>query len=665
MEVNMFRQENGILTGRYNGEIVRIEAWNQDALRIRTTVYPGFTSEDWALTEKTDGTKAKICISADGNEAEITNGRIKAHLNKQCVITFCKDEKVILQDYFRNYEGTKCGQSRCLRYNSREYVPYIGGDYRIIQKFDSDPTEKIFGMGQYQQSNTNLKGCILDLQQRNSQISIPFMISDKGYGFLWNNPAVGRVSFGTNITEFTAEAVKQLDYWITAADTPKQLLKNYTDATGRAPYYPEELTGLWQSKLRYRTQQEVLETARECVKHNVPVDVFVIDFFHWPYQGDWRFDEKYWPDPKAMVDELHKMGMKVCVSVWPSVDKRSENYADMAEKDLLIRTERGGRQTYDYQGDCVEIDATNPQTREYVYNIIKKNYLDLGIDMIWLDNAEPDLVKYDFDQFRYHIGTALSCSNIYPQFFSRIVREGRMKDGAENPVNLLRSAWAGSQKYGNVVWSGDVPSTFESLRDQLQCGINMGLSGIPWWTTDTGGFMTDDCSDPAFHQLLMRWFEFAVFTAALRMHGERGPLDIPQLDDRDFGGGYLHTGHANELWSYGEEVFKVLKKNLDLRLSLKDYICGLFDEAHENGSPLLRAMFYEFPEDEKCWNLYDQYMFGPEYLVAPILTADTFEREVYLPKGTWKDIRTGETYTGETTITAEAPIDSIPVFRKA
>lgn len=660
----MFWQKNGILTAKYNGETVRIEAWGKDALRIRTTVYPQFTDQDWALTEKTDGSKAKITISKDGKEAVIRNGRISAQLNKQCVITYYRDDEMILQEYFRNYEGTKTGQSRCMRYNSREYIPYIGGDYRIVQKFDGDPDEKIFGMGQYQQANTNLRGCILDLQQRNSQITVPFMISSKGYGLLWNNPAVGRVSFGNNITEFTAEAVKQLDYWITAADGPKQLLENYTAVTGRAPLYPEDMTGLWQCKLRYRTQQEVLETARACKEHGVPIDVIVIDFFHWPYQGDWRFDETYWPDPKAMTDELHEMGIKVCVSVWPSVDKKSENYADMWEKGLLIRTERGGAQTYDYQGDCTEIDATNPETREYVYKILKKNYLDLGFDMIWLDNAEPDLVKYDFDNFRYYLGPALSCSNIYPQYFSRMVREGRMKDGAENPLNLLRSCWAGSQKYGNVVWSGDVPSTFESLRDQLQCGINMGLAGIPWWTTDIGGFMTDDVNDPGFRQLLVRWFEFAVFTAVLRLHGERGPLDIPKLDDRDWGGGYLHTGHANELWSYGEGIFEILKKNLDLRLSLKDYICSLFDEAHENGSPLLRAMFYEFPEDEKCWELYDQYMFGPEYLVAPILTADTFEREVYLPAGEWEDIRTKKKYKGGKTITSEAPIDSIPVFRK-
>ncbi len=658
----MFIRKDQALIVKHAGETLRIEAWGKDSLRIRSTMYPSFSEHDWALTQTPQDSDS--VIERNENEAVIRNGRISAKVNPQGVMEIQKDGKMIFREYYRNYEGTLSKESRCLKYVNRDYRSYIGGDYRIMQKFDSDPQEMIFGMGQYQQANTNLKGCILDLEQRNSQVSVPFFISSKGYGFLWNNPAIGRASFGTNITEFTAEAVKQLDEWVTVSDTPKEILKNYVDVTGKAPEFPEDLLGLWQCKLRYRTQQEVLETAKACKEHDVPINVIVIDFFHWTYQGDWKFDPIYWPNPKAMVDELHSMGIKVCVSVWPSVDKKSENYADMMERGLLIRTERGGFQTYDYQGDCTEIDATNPETREYLYQKVKENYLDLGIDMIWLDNAEPDYVKYDFDQYRYWLGTALSCSNIWPQFYSRAIYDNMLKDDKKNPVNLIRSAWAGSQQYGNVVWSGDVPSTFESLRDQLQCGINMGLAGIPWWTTDIGGFMTDDVNDPKFQQLLIRWFEFATYTAILRMHGDRGPYDIPPLDDRDFGGGYLKTGHANELWSYGEENFRIMKKFLDIRLSMHDYIALLFNEAHENGSPILRAMFYEFPEDETCWKTYDQYMFGDKYLVAPILYEDTYERDVYLPVGSWLDTRTSEIIKGGKTIHTLVPLDEIAVYER-
>ena len=182
---------------------------------------------------------------------------------------------------------------------------------------------------------------------------MPFLVSSMGYGMLWNNPAVGRVTFGKNYTEWIARATKQMDYWITVADTPKQLLQQYTGVTGRAPMFPESLMGLWQCKLRYRTQDEVLTVARQYQKEGIKIDQIVIDFFHWTVQGDWKFDKTYWPDPKAMVDELHSMGIKVIVSVWPSVDRKSENFGPMMERGLLIRTERGAAQTYDYQGDCV------------------------------------------------------------------------------------------------------------------------------------------------------------------------------------------------------------------------------------------------------------------------------------------------------------------------
>lgn len=671
-----FQTENGVLIAQANGETLRIEPWGKDSLRVRATMLPEFSGKDWALTEVPEKTEAKAeqfavdHLEIDGSmgkrtSASITNGKIRAVVNFAGVITFYKEEQEILREYHRCYDGTISKESRCLKTVNREWKGVIGGsEYSLNLKFESNDEEKIFGMGQYQQKYMDLKGCTLELAQRNSQISVPFAVSSLGYGMLWNNPAVGQVTFGKNYTEWTARSTKDMDYWLTAADTPKEILENYTAVTGRAPKFPENRMGLWQCKLRYRTQEEVLEVARRYQKEGIKIDQIVIDFFHWTVQGDWKFDEKYWPDPKAMVDELHSMGIKVIVSVWPSVDRKSENFWPMLDRGLLIKTERGTLQTYDFQGDCVEIDVFNPETRKYVWEVCKKNYYDLGIDAFWLDNSEPDFGVYDFDHYRYIDGPALSCSNIYPQLYSRVFYDGMKAEGEENIVNLLRCAWAGSQKYGNVVWSGDVPSTFEAFYDQLQAGLNMGLAGIPWWTTDIGGFMTDDVNDPDFQQLLIRWYEFAVYSAVLRMHGDRGPHNIPPLDDRDFGGGYLYTGQSNELWSYGEENYRIMKKYYDIRISMHDYIKQLYDEASENGSPLIRTMFYEFPDDKKCWELQDQYMFGSEYLVAPIFHLSEFEREVYLPEGRWEDTRDGKVYEGGQTVLAAAPIDSIPVFKK-
>ncbi len=671
-----FEKEQGVLVFYHQGERGRIEAWGMNSLRVRTSMRRTFSGNDWALTEEAAKCEPQIEIgqeehwvgdgSVDKREyGAITNGKLRAVVNFAGVISFYREEKLILREYFRAYDGTLSRESRCLKVVNREWKGVIGGDeFALNVKFESNRGEKIFGMGQYQQLDMDLKGCVLELAQRNSQISVPFAVSSLGYGFLWNNPAVGRVTFGKNYYEWIARATKEMDYWITAADTPKEILFQYTAVTGRAGRFPEDRMGLWQCKLRYRTQEEVLTVARQYQREGIKIDQIVIDFFHWTVQGDWKFDKKYWPDPKAMVDELHSMGIKVVVSVWPSVDRKSENFGPMMERGLLIRTERGAAQTYDYQGDCVEIDAFNPQTRKYVWEVCKKNYYDYGIDAFWLDNSEPDFCVYDFEQYRYCDGPALEIGNLYPQMYSRIFYDEMSKAGRGEVVNLLRCAWAGSQKYGNVVWSGDVPSTFEAFADQLQCGLNMGLAGIPWWTTDIGGFMTDDVNDPDFRQLLIRWYQFAVYSPVLRMHGDRGPYNIPALDDRDWGGGYLRTGQPNELWSYGEENFSIMKKYYDVRISMQDYLKELFEEASQNGSPLLRAMFYEFPEDEKCWELQDQYMFGSRYLVAPILHLNEFKREVYLPKGTWMLTSAEEIYEGGRIVHVDAPIDYMPVFER-
>ena len=671
-----FEEKDGALLAYHQGEMLRIESWGEDSLRVRATKLGGFTNEDWALTEPVPAGNAVVKIGEMDHRlssgvvekrpmAVITNGRIQAKVNFAGVITFYRDGTVFLQEYFRNYDGTISRESRCLKVINREWKGIIGGsESKLNVKFESNDGEKIFGMGQYQHSYMDLKGCTLELEQRNSQISVPFMVSSYGYGMLWNNPAVGQVTFGKNYTEWNARSTRQMDYWLTVADTPKKILEQYTEVTGRAPGFPEDRMGLWQCKLRYRTQKEVLEVARRYQKEGIHIDQIVIDFFHWTLQGDWKFDRKYWPDPKAMIDELHSMGIKVMVSVWPSVDKKSENFGPMMDRGLLIQTERGAVQTYDYQGDCMEIDALNPETRKYVWEVCKKNYYDLGVDGFWLDNSEPDFAVYDHENYRYFAGPALTCSNIYPQMYSRVFFDPMKKMGNDAVVNLLRCAWAGSQKYGNVVWSGDVPSTFEAFYDQLQAGLNMGLAGIPWWTTDIGGFMTDDWEDPDFKQLLIRWYQFAVYSPVLRMHGERGPINIPPLDDRDWGGGYLHTGHSNELWSYGEENYRIMKHYYEVRMAMKEYIKGLFEEASENGSPLLRAMFYEFPEDPKCWELQDQYMFGDRYLVAPVFHLNQWQREVYLPAGTWRDTRDGKNYEGGQLIMVEAPLETIPVFEK-
>ncbi|MBR6256486.1 MAG: glycoside hydrolase family 31 protein [Lachnospiraceae bacterium] len=660
----IFTEKDNALIVCAANETLRIEPWGKNALRVRATVLPEFSANDKALTEPVKSTKSKIKIGK--KISSITNGHIRAEVNESGMIAFFKDNERVLYEYNRCYGTPLTKESRCLKYVAREFVGLASDSYKLTARFERNEGERIYGMGQYQQPYLDLKGCTLELSQRNSQVAIPFALSNKGYGFLWNNPATGRVAFGRNLTEWVADETDELDYWITVDYTPAKIVENYTAVVGRAPVLSSDLLGFWQCKLRYRTPEEVLSVVRKYKELNIHLDIIIIDFFHWPYQGSYRFDEKYWPEDelKAMVDEIHSYGTKIIVSVWPSVDKRSENYQEMADLGYLTRTDRGTIETYDYQGECATIDVFNPAAREYLWNKLKENYKRLGIDYFWLDNAEPDSAVYQFDNMRYYTGRSAKVGLEYPKNYLKVVSEGAVNDGEKIPISLIRSAWVGSQKYGPVLWSGDVPSTFEAFRDQLAGGLNAGIAGIPWWNTDIGGFMTDDVNDPEFKELLMRWFAFGVFSPVMRLHGDRGPYDIPPLDNRDFGGGYLHTGQDNEIWSYGKEEQKIMTKYIRLRESLKPYIAGLMKEAHKNGSPVIRTMFYEFPEDEKCWECEDQYMFGPDYLVAPVFEYGARERSVYLPEGKWENIFTKKTLAGGKSVTVAAPIDQIPVFKK-
>ena len=481
---------------------------------------------------------------------------------------------------------------------------------------------------------------------------------------MWNDPSIGRVAFGKNYTEWESLRCSELDYWVTVGETPKEILKYYTEVTGRAPKFPENMLGLWQCKLRYRTQEEVLEVAREYHRRGLPLDVIIIDFFHWKHMGDWSFDPTYWPDPAAMVRELHEMGTRCMVSIWPTVEPSSINYRALKERGLLVKSVRGGISGMTMLGQQATFyDPTNPKAREFVWSKCAENYYKDGINCFWLDVAEPEYMPADFEHYVYHAGSAEKTACLFPLNYAKTFYDGMCAAGQTDIVNLLRCAWVGSQRYAAAVWSGDIRSNFETLRAQLSAGLNIGIAGIPWWTTDTGGF-TGDIREPFFNELLIRWFQFSTFCPILRMHGDHGPRDIPRLSDTIHSGGYCHTGQPHELWSYGEEVYAILKSYLDIRLSMKDYLAGLMDEASQNGSPLMRTMFYEFPNDPVCWELDDQYMLGDRYLVAPVMYEGMRERAVYLPSGQWKDIHTGTVYKGGQRLTVSAPLEIIPVFER-
>ncbi|MBR4168464.1 MAG: family 31 glucosidase [Lachnospiraceae bacterium] len=657
----MIRIEAQKLIYQYDSETLLIEAWGENAVRVRATKCAKMPDENWALSIPQDA-KAVIEKTADG--AILTNGKMTVKLSDGGKIRiYHENGKMLLEEYWRNRRDITDPKCSAIEVEGREFKPIPGGDYHLSVRFESlDPNEKIYGMGQYQQKYLNLKGTDLELAHRNSQASVPFAVSSLGYGILWNNPAIGRCVFGKNITSFESYSTRVMDYWFVVGDSPSEIVEAYAKVTGTVPMMPEYGLGFWQCKLRYQTQEELLTVAEEYHTRGIPLDVIVVDFFHWPKQGEWKFDPVYWPDPEAMIKELDAMGIKLMVSIWPTVDRESEHFDEMLEKGLLIRTERGFRVGLNFQGATIHLDVTNPEARQYLWDTVKKNYYDKGVRIFWLDEAEPEYSAYDFDNYRYHLGSDLQIGNIYPVDYARAFYEGMEQSGQEQIVNLLRCAWAGSQKYGALVWSGDIASSFTSMRDQLAAGLNMGLAGIPWWTTDIGGFHGGNPDDPAFRELFVRWFEWGTYCSVMRLHGDREPRQ-PQVGTT--GGATCLSGAANEVWSYGEEAYKICRKYIEIRESMRDYTRSLMKEAHEKGTPIMRTLFYEFPDDVRAWEMEDAYMYGNRFLVAPVFSPGIASREVYLPAGArWRNTTTGEEYEGGMTVTAPAPLSVIPVFER-
>lgn len=648
-------EKNNALFYENDGELLCIETWGRDSLRVRSVMQGELLETDYALLpcEKTVPQ-----IQVEEYRGRITNGRITAEItvstwDLKCVIAFYNQRGELLLK--------ETGNGGALNKDSRRFQGIIGGDFSLHVSFAAAVGEHLYGMGQYQQDYLDLKYTTLELAHRNSQASVPFVISSLGYGFLWHNPAIGEVTFGKNVTQWYAASTKQMDYWITAGDTPDELEQAYARATGTVPMMPEYGMGFWQCKLRYWNQEQLLEVARTYYRKKIPVDVIVCDFFHWPKMGDFRFEEEFFPNPEAMVKELKSMGMELMVSVWPQIDTASENYKEMKQKGLLIRTERGVEICMRFGGESVFFDATNPKARAYVWEKCKKNYYDKGVRLFWLDEAEPEIQGYDYDNYRYYMGPDNQIGNIYPQQYSKTFFDGMMQAGQQQIVNLVRCAWAGSQRYGALVWSGDIHSDWETFRRQLCAGLNMGIAGIPWWTTDIGGFSGGCPEDPAFRELLVRWFEWGAFCPVMRLHGDR------ECDDRSVlrkdGSHSLYTGGDNEIWSFGQENEKILAAYIRLREAMRPYTRELMREAHELGRPVMRTMFYEFPQDPVCWELQEQYMYGSKLLVAPVMHPDQKELSVYLPGGhSWSALWSGAVFKGGQWVTVDTPLEVIPVF---
>lgn len=629
-------------------ETVLIEPYGDDCIRVRASKNSRLSDERWTLLEPV---KAASCeISGDQKRATMKNGMVSVTVSTTNdwggELVFKREDRVIL--------STKNYGDYVMRYQHTE-----GDNYRIRYAFNANPGEHIYGLGQEQEDAFDRKGTTTELQHYNTKSVIPVYYSSLGYGFIWNNPSPGRCETTLNHTMWVADSAYQADYLVFAGETPRDTMKIYSRLTGFAPMMPSWAAGFWQCKCRYESQDILLNVAREYKKRGIPIDAIVIDFFHWTEQGDLKFDPKYWPDPKAMVEELSQMGIETVVSVWPTISPRSENWRIMNERNMLVRTENGQYPTFDFFGLITYIDPTNPETASFYWDKVRNNYYSYGIKNFWLDEAEPEVHPQQFANLKFYAGNGAQTALLYPYYYNKIFYDGLRSEGETDIISLTRAAYIGSQRVGACVWNGDIMSSFHALKQSITSGLSMAMCGIPWWNSDIGGFLFGDTESESFRELIVRWFQFGLFCPIMRLHGTRLNQSYYVDEAPDVmvkGGGY------NEIWHFGEENYRTIEKLINTRIKMRDYTLSLARDAHENGAPMMRPMFFEFPDDPKCYELWDQYMYGPDILFAPIYNEHQTDREVYLPAGEWVSVLDGGTYQGGASISVHAEIDQYIAF---
>lgn len=606
------------------GELVRVSACGKNAIRFQGFPDGRLIEEDYCLMPQPMPAE----VENNGHWATLHCGRLQCMVCTSGRVMFRADGQTILEEKpeltfdsgFRYYEnkGSALWSARVT--------------------FKPHENEHFFGMGHSWDNAFDLKGTSIDIRNVNAKCTIPYVWSSRGYAILWNVPSTGLCELTNNRTRFSSDCCHAIDYVVILGD-PQECCSTLADLTGHAPLLPEWASGFWQSRLRYETQEELLQVARRYKDNGIPLPVIIADYFHWTEQGDYKFDPRYWQDVRAMADELHAMNTKLVVSVWPTVNENSENYWTMRDNNMLMRTVHGSDRVFEFYGWQAEIDVTNPQTREFVWSKLKQNYIDNGVDALWFDEAEPEIHPEQFDNLIWHKGRADKVALLYPYYYSKMAYDGFRSMGRDDIVTLTRCAYFGSQKFASLVWSGDIESTFESLAHQIRAGLNMAMCGIPWWNTDIGGFYGADITSDSFRELIVRWFQFGVFSPVMRLHGSRIRHFEPTPGLKE------PSGDPNEIWSFGEENFTVLKDLILLRERLRPYIHKQMETASEKGWPVMRPMFFHAPEDEMCYTLDSQYYFGDDIIFAPVTEQGQTEKTVYLPDGEWILTKDKRVYT--------------------
>jgi alpha-D-xyloside xylohydrolase len=517
---------------------------------------------------------------------------------------------------------------------------------RFVNMWDTQ--EAFYGLGQHQAGVWNYRGEVVDLSQDNTNISIPLLLSSNGYGIFWNNGSRSR--FNNRFVHafyLSSELSDSMDYYFFYGPDFDRLIADYRELTGAAPLFGKWAYGYWQCKNRYDSQAELLAIARKYRALHIPLDNIVQDWFWWNVMGDPVFNKNY-PDPKGMVDALHYDHVHLMISVWPYFRPGSPVYDDMDKRGFFI--DRTKVQSF-HPPRMALYDAFNPEARKYYWNLMNDALFKIGADAWWLDTTEPETEGRETNLLvtnKVNGGeNGARYANEFPLYTTSAVYQGQREASDKKRVFILsRSAYAGAQRNAAATWSGDIDPNWETFRRQIPAGLNYSLSGLPYWTTDIGGFVSANPDDPAYRELYVRWFQFGTFCPIFRAHGTR-------------------TTNQNEIWSYGPDAQQTLVAYDKLRYRLMPYIYSLAWKTTSEGYTIMRPLVMDFREDVRAQNIGDQFLFGPALLVNPVTEPGTTTRHLYLPAAKWFDFWTGAAIQGGRTLDAPSPIDRMPLYVRA
>lgn len=629
--VDVQKQESGLLIKCQTGTL-RITVCTDSIIHVQYSATAAIPEQKQLLVIKKDWPTANFQVKDEADTVTLTTARMSLVVDRKSGAIAYHDagRKMLVKEGPRSMTPAKVNGEDT--FHAETFIELWGS------------TEGLYGLGSHQSGVWNLRGESVDLSQDNSTIAIPLLLSSNGYGIFWNNTSRSRVNNRFQQALYiNSEVADVLDYYYIYGPDFDSIVAGYRQLTGAAPLFGNWAYGFWQCKNRYMTQQEILDAAHKYRALHIPVDSIVQDWFWWNRKGEHVFNSNY-PQPQALVDELHRNNFHIMISIWPFFEPGSKEYEFMDSKGWFIDKTKYPKPPY-HAGDMAVYDATNPEALAYYWGLVEKSLFKLGFDAWWMDTTEPETESQENSILLGHklgIGSGDRYANVYALLDTLGMYEGQRAASDKKRVFILsRSAFAGSQRNSIAVWSGDVTSNWETFRRQIPAGLNYALSGMPYWTTDIGGFTGGDPKDPAYRELVIRWFQFGTFNPLLRVHGSRD----------------------TELWNYGDEGQKILVSFDRLRYRLLPYTYSLAWKVTSDNYTIMRPLVMDFRTDERAQNIGDQFMFGPALLVSPVTEQGAVTRHLYLPNAKWVDFWTGRAAPmSGIAVDVPAPLSRLPLY---